>query len=106
MVWTILNALVYSKLHMENKAIVEGFKGDNKRWEAPEAVVYVYIWLSPAIITSAFFLRWDIPNVVSQYMDLILLTALGIRGIVDGARIWKNGHSKEEPESKPIKNGE
>jgi hypothetical protein len=95
--------LVYWRVHFrENKELIRGFKGDNGFWEAPEAIIYGWFWLWPLMITTAYFLQWPIPDQIWDFLEIILYVALGIRGVMETAKVIKSKGEDKKPESPPI----
>lgn len=63
------------------KEIIEGLKGDNGKWDAPEIITGLWIVLFPAILLANLFLDFDVSNNLWISMDVILLVSLGIREV-------------------------
>jgi hypothetical protein len=94
--WSLMTFIVYFVLFREDKELRRGLKGEDQKWQLPEAIGYGFIYLLPGILTTAFFLAWKIQPEIMYIIDIILLSALGIRGAIQGVKTWKNGHHKEQ----------
>ncbi len=87
--WLMMMIIAYGILFREDKKIREGFKGENNLWELPEGIGYSFLYILPGILLSSFFLKWTIDERVMWIIDACLLSALGIRGTIDGIKHWK-----------------
>lgn len=99
-VWLILMGIVYTVIIREDRFFKDGFKGEDKLWQAVEALVYIFIYLLPGILLSNFLLKYDIDDKAMWIIEAILLTALGIRGAIQGIKTYRNGHSKPKEDAK------
>lgn len=95
-VWLIMMAMIYYIIFKEDHLFKIGFKGHDKLWQAAEAIVYIFIYLIPGVLLSNFLLGYAIDDKAMWIIEIILLTALGIRGALEGIKTWKNGHKKDE----------
>lgn len=71
------------------KEWTEGLKGDNKLWEAPEIVVYLFCWLYPHVIMASVFLEMKVETYVWYFMGAILLFSLTGRWGFEWLLAWK-----------------
>lgn len=95
-VWLIVMVVVYWIILREDSRFKLGFKGDDKLWQAAEAIVYIFIYMLPSIVLSNFFLGYKIDDNGMWIIEAILLTALGVRGLVQGVKTWKE---KDKPKT-------
>lgn len=96
LVWSAMTTIVYIILLREDKEIRRGLKGSDKEWQLPEAIGYGFIYILPGILLTAFFLAWQIDPKVMYLIEIILLSALGVRGAIQGVKTWKNGHKHKD----------
>ena len=80
--WLLMMGLVYFMLLREDQSIKIGLRGENKLWESVEVIVYMFIYMLPGILLSNFFLQYAIDDKEMWIIEAILLTALGVRGLV------------------------
>ncbi len=101
--WLLMMLIVYGIIFREDKEIRRGFKGDNDNWELPEGIGYAFLYILPGLLISAFFLKWKIDHEVMLIVEACLLSALGIRGALDGVKHWKKPAELPKPqeEEKP-----
>jgi hypothetical protein len=79
----ILNSILIIIVLVENrKAFKRGLEGANGLWEAPEAVLYIWMWMFPFSINGVLFLDLRPPDMFWYFMLFCLLFALaGKEGI-------------------------
>lgn len=99
LVWLLMMSIVYWIILREDKNFKIGFKGSDKIWQAIEAIVYIFIYLLPGILLSNFFLGYQIDDKAMWIIEAVLLSALGIRGVIHGIKTWKNVDSPKEDKS-------
>lgn len=99
LVWLLMMCIVYFIILREDKNFKIGFKGSDKIWQAIEAIIYIFIYLLPGILLSNFFLGYKIDDKAMWIIEAVLLSALGIRGVIHGIKTWKNGDSPKEDKS-------
>ena len=63
--------------------LIEGLKGENNKWDAPEIIIALWIVLFPAMLLSNLFLDYEISTPILASMDLILVFALGGRAYLE-----------------------
>lgn len=63
----------------QGKGIVEGLKGDNGKWDPPEVVIAVWLFLFPTTVLADVFLQFVASDKVWYGLDLILFFALAGR---------------------------
>lgn len=108
-IWIICTGGVYRFVHFrEDRELRRGFKGENGMWEAPEAIIYGWFWVWPIMITTSYLFQWVIPDQIWEFLEIILYVALGIRGVMEGAKIIKRGngsHSSTTTTTSPTTEG-
>lgn len=100
LVWLLMMSIVYWIILREDKNFKIGFKGSDKIWQAIEAIVYIFIYLLPGILLSNFFLGYQIDDKAMWIIEAVLLSALGIRGVIHGIKTWKNPENTTKENNK------
>ena len=79
----VLNSFLIIMVLVRNKeAFKKGLEGQNGLWEAPEAVLYIWMWMFPFSINGVLFLNLTPPDMFWYFMLFCLLFALaGKEGI-------------------------
>ncbi len=72
-----------------------GFEGENKRWEIPEVLVYLFCcWIAPMVVIAAAFLDIRPPDAVWYFLGAVTLFALLGRWGFEWLLALKNGSTK------------
>lgn len=97
----ILNSILIIWVLVENKsAFKRGFEGVNGFWEAPEAIVYIWMWMFPFSINAVLFLDLHPPDMFWYFMLFCLLFALAGKDGIMMLFNWRGispPPKKEEP---------
>lgn len=81
MLFLVLLRLCY--LHLKHgKGFLEGFKGENKKWDTPEVIVFIWLELWVAAVLADIFLGLVASDKVWYGFDLILLFVLGFKAYI------------------------
>jgi hypothetical protein len=64
------------------KELIDGLKGDNGKWEAPEVIIAVCILLLIIVALANLFLNFDVTAQLWGSIDFILLVSLGVHGAI------------------------
>lgn len=72
------------------KQLIEGLKGDNNKWDAPEIITGLWIVLFPSMVLANLFLDYEISNGILASMDLILAFSLGGRAYLETIKSKKS----------------
>lgn len=96
LVFYFISSLVMIILMIRNDAqIKSGLKGDNGLFEAPEVVIYLWVWLFPQVILSVLFLKFEPQEWFWLFMGICLLFALAGRDGIQMLFNWR-GNKKQE----------
>lgn len=71
--------------------VVDGLKGENKKWEAPEWIVYLASWIFPHMLMSSGFLEMKFPIEAWLFMGALVLFGLTGRWGLEWLLAVKNG---------------
>jgi hypothetical protein len=69
--------ITWVQLHFKNQ-VVEGLKGENGKWEAPEWLVYISAWIFPHMIMANGFLGMSFS--LEAWLLIGSLTMFGLTG--------------------------
>lgn len=89
-------AFIFYLTMRHGRDIMKGLKGDNKRWDAPEIIILIFLPLSVSAVLSDIFLGFH----PSPATWLFISSGLGIGS---GARAWAE---KKVMKTKPENDGE
>ena len=65
------------------KDIIKGLKGENNEWDAPELIVALWVLFFIIVLLANLFLDFEVSSNLWYSMDLILISALGGRGLLE-----------------------
>lgn len=65
------------------KDIIKGLKGKNNEWDAPEVIVALWVLVFIIVMLANLFLDFEVSSHLWYSMDLILISALGGRGLLE-----------------------
>jgi len=65
------------------KDIIKGLKGENNEWDAPELIVALWVLVFIIVMLANLFLDFEVSSHLWYSMDLILISALGGRGLLE-----------------------
>lgn len=95
LLWLITTTFCWVTLILLRKDIVEGLKGQDKLWEASEVIAFVFILLSPPVVSYAIYFKsmdtyaWIVLGGILLYM---LMGKWAFKWIL----AFKTGQSKVE----------
>jgi hypothetical protein len=94
----ILNSFLIIMVLIRNKeAFKKGLEGANGLWEAPEAVLYIWMWMFPFSVNAVLFLTLDPPDMFWYFMLFCLLFALAGK---EGITMLFNWRGVQAPQKK------
>lgn len=86
----IMGTLYFLYLHRKHdSSMIEGLKGENKKWESPEIVVYFWIQSFPFVIFADQFLGLRMSTEMAVTYNIILFFAIMGRAGVELVLSWK-----------------
>jgi hypothetical protein len=86
----MLGSLIITIVLLKNRErFRKGLEGSNGQWEAPEIVVYLWIWMFPQCILAVLFLELTPPDWFWFFMLGCLLFALAGRTGIEMLFNWR-----------------
>lgn len=93
----IFGAITVTIIQIRNeKQFIEGLKGKNKQFEAPEIILYIFCWLFPHMIMADQFLQFHLSIEGWYFMGILLLFGLTGRWGLEWLNSMRTGKVIEE----------
>lgn len=98
--FVLASAYIHFKVHYQHgDEIARGLKGENGMWEAPEVVIYIWMYLWPPVIMANLFLGITLGDQEWDFMKTILWSVFGFKSVSEGIKAWKE--KSQTPPSAP-----
>lgn len=98
----VCGSVTVTIVHIRNeKVFIEGLKGENKLFEAPEVILYLFCWIFPHVLMIDQFLQLKLSIEGWYFMGVLLLFGLtGRWGLQWLSSIRTGKDIKEEDKTK------
>lgn len=76
--------------------IKEGLKGENKLWESPEWIIYLWSWLFPHVVLAVLFLGYNPPAYFWYFFGIMGMYGLLGKYAFEWILAWRHGGKSKE----------